>query len=207
MGHAPVTLGGVAGRLFRISFSGERGYELAVPARFGADLFERLTMLAEDMGGGLYGLEALNVLRIEKGYVTHSEIDGRVTAFDLGLQGMVSGKKDCIGRAASQRPGLSGQDRLQLVGLRPVDAQAELTAGAHLYPLDAPATAEHGQGHTKSVCYSPTLQSWLALALLRDGRARHGEILRLDDALRGQKVNVEVCNPVFFDPDGGRMRD
>ena len=206
MGYAPVTLGDVAGRLFRISFSGERGYELAVPARFGADLFAQLLALAKAKGGGAYGMEALNVLRIEKGFVTHAEIDGRVTAFDLGLQGMVSDKKDCIGRAASLRPGLSGPERLQLVGLRPVSALTELTAGAHLYAVDAPATAEHGQGHTKSVCYSPSLNSWIALALVRDGRARHGEILRLEDRLRGRKTNVEICHPVFFDPDGGRMR-
>ncbi|MGY6696417.1 MAG: sarcosine oxidase subunit alpha family protein [Roseinatronobacter sp.] len=207
MGCAPVTVGGVDGRLFRISFSGERGYELAVPARYGADLFRQLVALAEGLGGGAYGMEALNVLRIEKGFVTHAEIDGRVTAFDLGLQGMMSQKKDFIGRAASQRPGLTGPARLQLVGLRPVDPQSEITAGAHLYPCDKPAEAAYGQGHVKSVCYSPTLESWLGLALVENGRARHGETLRLDDGLRGIRADVEICNPVFFDPDGGRMRD
>lgn len=207
MGYAPVTCCGIPGRLFRISFSGERGYELAVPARYGADLFRHLCRMAERAGGGPYGMEALNVLRIEKGFLTHAEIDGRVTAFDLGLQGMMSSKKDFIGRAASQRPGLSGAHRQQLVGLRPVDPQAEITAGAHLYPTDKPAKAPFGQGHTKSVCYSPVMQSWLGLALLRDGRARHGERLRLEDGLRSKRAEVEVCSPVFFDPDGGRMRD
>ncbi|MCC5964355.1 MAG: sarcosine oxidase subunit alpha family protein [Rhodobacteraceae bacterium] len=207
LGCTPVTLGGVEGRLFRISFSGERGYELAVPARYGADLFRQLVALAEGLGGGAYGMEALNVLRIEKGFVTHAEIDGRVTAFDLGLQGMVSAKKDCIGKAASQRPGLTGAARLQLVGLRPVDRQSEITAGAHLYPCDKPAKATYGQGHVTSVSYSPTLQSWLGLALVENGRARHGETLRLDDGLRGLRTDVEICNPVFLDPDGGRMRD
>ncbi len=206
MGCAGVTVGGVAARLFRISFSGERGYELAVPARFGAALFRGLLALAEGMGGGAYGLEALNVLRIEKGFVTHAEIDGRVTAFDLGMAGMVSAKKDCIGKAASQRPGLHGPERLQLVGLRPVAHGTEIAAGAHLYAPDAPATAPHGQGHTTSVAYSPTLERWLGLALLRDGRARHGSMMRLDDGLRGRQAAVEICNPVFFDPDGGRMR-
>ena len=207
MGCLSVAVGGVNARLFRISFSGERGYELAVPARYGAELFRQLLALAEGLGGGAYGMEALNVLRIEKGFVTHAEIDGRVTAFDLGLGGMVSAKKDCIGKAASQREGLLGPERLQLVGLRPVDPLAEITAGAHLYPLDAPAKAVHGQGHTKSVCYSPSLQSWLGLALVQNGRARHGERLRLDDGLRGKRVEVEISRPVFFDPDGGRMRD
>ena len=207
MGCAPVSLGGVAARLFRISFSGERGYEIAVPTRYGADLFRQLVALAEGLGGGAYGMEALNVLRIEKGFVTHAEIDGRVTAFDLGLHGMMSQKKDYIGRAASQRPGLTGPARLQLVGLRPVDPQSEITAGAHLYPCDKPAKAPYGQGHVKSACYSPTLESWLGLALLENGRARHGETLHLDDGLRGIRAPVEICNPVFFDPEGGRMRD
>lgn len=205
MGCAPVMAGGVEARLFRISFSGERGYELAVPTRYGADLYRHLVALAESLGGGAYGMEALNVLRIEKGFITHAEIDGRVTAFDIGLQGMVSAKKDCIGKAASQRPGLTGPARLQLVGLRPVYRQREITAGAHLYLCDTPARAAHG--HVTSVCFSPTLQSWLGLAFLCDGRARRGETLRLDDGLRGIRAPVEICNPVFFDPDGGRMRD
>lgn len=207
MGCAPVTMGGVAGWIFRISFSGERGYELAVPARSGADLFRHLVGLAEGVGGGVYGMEALNVLRIEKGFLTHAEIDGRVTAFDLGLGGMMSVKKDFIGKAASHRPGLTGHERLQLVGLRPLSPASEITAGAHLYPPDAPAKAAHGQGYVTSVCYSPVLESWLALAFLRDGRARHGAHLRLDDGLRGIRGVVQVCDPVFFDPEGGRMRD
>lgn len=206
MGCAPVRIGGVDGWLFRISFSGERGYELAVPTRFGADLFRQLVGLAEGLGGGAYGMEALNVLRIEKGFVTHAEIDGRVTAFDLGFGGMVSGKKDCIGKAASQRPGLHGAERRQLVGLRAVDPGAEITAGAQLFAPDSPAKAGHVQGHVTSVCYAPSLQGWIGLAFLRDGRAQHGTRLRLEDGMRGIKVAVDICDPVFFDPEGGRMR-
>jgi sarcosine oxidase subunit alpha len=95
---------------------------------------------------------------------------------------------------------------LQLVGIRGRDRTGEITAGAHLYAIGAPARADLGQGHVKSVCWSPTLDAWIGLALLRDGRARHGEALRLDDGLRGLTREVEVCDPVFFDPEGGRMR-
>jgi heterotetrameric sarcosine oxidase alpha subunit len=197
---------GVPGRLFRISFSGELGYEVAVPARYGAALYEHLVAEAEGLGGGAYGMEALNVLRIEKGFITHAEIHGRVTADDIGMARMVSAKKDCIGKAASHRPGLSGPEREQLVGLMPDDPQQELSAGAHLYDEGAAAQAPNGQGYVTSVGYSPTLESWLALALLRNGRARHGETVRLDDGLRGRKVLCRVCDPVFFDKDGGRMR-
>ena len=121
MSCGDVQVMGVAGRLFRISFSGEEGYELAVPARYGESLFRALVAHAEAMGGGPYGMEALNVLRIEKGFITHAEIHGRVTAFDIGMERMVSGRKDCVGKTMSERPGLSGSGREQLVGLRPVE--------------------------------------------------------------------------------------
>ena len=126
MACGPVSVGGVAGRLFRISFSGEHAYELAVPARWGAALFEALTAEAEALAGGPYGLEALNVLRIEKGLPTHAELHGRTTADDLGLGRMVAAGKDCIGKAASRRPGLSGPGREQLVGLRALGIEIEL---------------------------------------------------------------------------------
>jgi sarcosine oxidase subunit alpha len=206
MGCAPVTIMGVAGRLFRISFSGELGYEVAVPARYGAALWRDLVARAETLGGGPYGMEALNVLRIEKGFITHAEIHGRTTAFDIGMQGMVSTRKDCIGKAAAQRPGLHGPEREQLVGLRPVDATDRLTAGAHLFAPGDALTAPNSQGYVTSVGPSPTVGSWIGLGFLRNGRARMGERVRMVDHLRRLDVTVEVCAPCFVDPDGGRMR-
>jgi sarcosine oxidase subunit alpha len=205
MGCKPVTVMGVAGRLFRISFSGEAGVEIAVPARFGAALFRDLVARAETLGGGAYGMEALNVLRIEKGFVTHAEIHGRTTAFDIGLQGMVSGKKDCIGKTASQRPALTGEGREMLVGLRAA-AETPITAGAHLFVPGDPLDRAHAQGYVTSVGYSPTLGAWLGLGFLQGGRTRHGQRVRLVDRLRDIDVLAEVVNPVFFDPEGGRMR-
>ncbi|WP_274609736.1 glycine cleavage T C-terminal barrel domain-containing protein, partial [Rhodobaculum claviforme] len=205
MSCATVGVMGVRARLFRISFSGEQGYEVAVPARFGAALFRDLVARAESLGGGAYGMEALNVLRIEKGFLTHAELHGRTTAFDLGLGGMVSAKKDCIGKAASQRPGLNGPERAQLVGLRPVVRDQRITAGAHLFDAGAPLTRPHSRGYVTSVGPSPAL-GWLGLGLLEDGRARHGDRVRLVDRLRGIDTLCDVCAPVFFDPEGGRMR-
>ena len=205
MAHAPVTVMGVAARLFRISFSGEEGYEIAVPARFGAALFRDLVARAETLGGGAYGMEALNVLRIEKGFITHAEIHGRVTAFDIGLDKMVSAKKDCIGQAAARRPGLVGPEREQLVGLRPV-TDTRITAGAHLFRPGDAAVRENDQGYVTSVGPSPTLGGWLGLAFLKNGRARHGETVRLVDHLRGLDVPCTVCDPVFHDPAGEKLR-
>jgi hypothetical protein len=133
MACGEVTIHGVKGRLFRISFSGEHAYEIAIPSRYGEALYRDLVARAETLGGGAYGMEALNVLRLEKGFITHSEIHGRVTADDVGMGRMVSAKKDCIGKTASQRPGLSGEDREQLVGLKPKEPEQALLAGAHLF--------------------------------------------------------------------------
>ena len=202
MACRPVSVAGVAGRLFRISFSGEHAYEVAVPARFGAALFERLVAEAEARGGGPYGMEALNVLRIEKGFLTHAEIHGRITMDDLGMGRMVK-DADHVGRAAATRPGLSGAHRERLVGLR---AEGGMLPGAFLFEEGAERTRENAQGYVTSACWSPTMGAHLALGLLLNGRARHGERVRMVDHLRKVETVCEVCPPAFLDPEGERMR-
>jgi len=202
----PVSVGGVQARLFRISFSGEHAYEIAVPARYGASLFEALVDRAEGLGGGAYGMEALNVMRIEKGHITHAEIHGRTNAFDIGFARMVSVKKDCIGKALSARAGMIDETREQLVGLRPVRQGGALLAGGHLFAPAADAVRVNDQGYVTSVGYSPTLDTFLGLGFLRNGRARHGEEIRVVDHLRGRDVLCVVTDPVGYDADGGRLR-
>lgn len=197
---------GVAGRLFRISFSGEHAYEIAVPARFGDSLFRLLIDHAEALGGGPYGMEALNVLRIEKGFITHAEIDGRVTAYDIGMRRMVAAEKDCIGKRMSERAGLSDPERQRMVGLKPVDTDGQLSAGAHLFARDADAVRQNSEGHITSVANSPGFGHMLALGFLKRGPERYGERVRMVDHLRDLDVVCEVVNPVFFDPEGGRVR-
>jgi sarcosine oxidase subunit alpha len=206
MACGPVKLGGVDGRLFRISFSGEHAYEVAVPARYGDSLYRGLVAMAEEMEGGAYGMEALNVLRIEKGFITHSEIHGRVTAFDIGMQGMMSKKKDFIGKAAAARLGLVDPNRERLVGFKPVGTVKQLTAGAHLFNRDAEAIRQNDQGYITSVGFSPTFGHYLGLGFLRNGPERYGEIVKLVDHLRGVETLCEVINPVQFDQKGDRTR-
>lgn len=206
MACGEVSISGVSGRLFRISFSGEHAYEIAVPARYGASLFRQLVAQAEAMGGGAYGMEALNVLRIEKGFITHAEIHGRITAFDIGFGRMVSQKKDCIGNAASQRAGLLDPQREQLVGLKAVDPTGQLSAGAHLFVDGADAVSANDQGYVTSVCHSPTMGHALGLGFLQDGPNRMGEHVVLVDHMRDIRTLCEVCDAVFFDKDGGRAR-
>jgi sarcosine oxidase subunit alpha len=186
------------GRIFRISFSGALAYELAVPASQGAALAAAL------LGAGAvpYGLEALNVLRLEKGHPVGSELNGQTTAADLGLGGMLSKKKDFVGRALSQRPALQAPDRPTLVGLRPRAPGARLYAGAHLIQAGAAATAANDQGHITSAAYSATLGHWIALALLSGGAGRTGEILRAVNPLQDTEAEVEVVSRCFYDPEG-----
>lgn len=206
MSCGEVSIGGVKGRLFRISFSGEHAYEVAVPARYGAALFSELLTRAEALEGGPYGMEALNVLRIEKGFITHAEIHGRTTAFDIGMERMVSQKKDCIGKTMAARDGLMDETREQLVGLKPVGAVKQLVAGAHLFNEGDEAVRTKDQGYITSVAFSPTFGHVMALGFLKNGRARVGERIRMVEHLKGVQTVCEVIDPVQFDPEGGRVR-
>ena len=207
MACGEVLVGGITARLFRISFSGEHAYEIAIPARYGEALFRDLVSRAEAMGGGPYGMEALNVMRIEKGFITHAEIHGRVTAFDIGMGRMISARADCVGKSMAARPGLVGPEREQLVGLKPIGAVRMLTAGAHLFNETDAAVRENDQGYITSVAFSPARGHFLGLGFLRDGRARHGEKVRMVDHLKGVETLCMVQDPVQFDAEGERTRD
>jgi methylglutamate dehydrogenase subunit C len=196
---------GVSARLFRISYSGELAYELAVPACYGEACIRAIMEAGGDLDVTPYGLEALGVMRIEKGHVAGAEINGTTTAADLGLGRMVSKKKDFIGRVLSTRPGLTDPARPTLIGLKPCDRKARLRAGAHLLPLGAAPSFDMDQGHITSVAFSPMLDHWIGLALLSYGPQRMGEKIRVYDALRNNDLEAEVCAPVFFDPEGARL--
>ena len=198
--------GGTQARLFRLSFSGELAYEVAVPARFGEATMRAILEAGAPYGIAPYGTEALGVLRIEKGHPAGSELNGQTTAHDLGLGKLVSSKKDFIGRFMAARPALTDPARPSLVGLRPVDREDRLRTGAHLIPRGEEATAKNDQGYITSIAFSPSLGHWLGLGLLSRGPERHGEIVRAYDPLRGDDVLVEVCPPCFIDSAGERLR-
>ena len=198
--------GRVPARLYRLSFSGELAYEIAVPAHYGHQLVHKLAMLGREYGLTPYGTEALGVMRIEKGHPAGAELNGQTTAADLGFGRMLSKKKDFIGRVMAGRAGLVDPHRPALVGLKPVDGAARLRAGSHLLAPGAAPVAANDQGHVTSAAFSPTLNCWIALALLRQGPQRHGERIVLHDPVRGADVEAEICDPVFFDPEGVRVR-
>jgi sarcosine oxidase subunit alpha len=205
MGCAELTVcGGTAARLFRISFSGELAYEIAVPARYGNALAEKLMEAGAEFGIVPYGTEALGIMRIEKGHAAGPELNGQTTAHDLGLHKLLSKKKDFIGRALAARPALTEASRPTLVGLKPVDGLTVLRAGSHLLPLGAEAVAANDQGHIASAARSPSLGP-IALALLANGPARIGEQIRVYDPVRNGDTLAEIVNPVHYDPSGSRL--
>ncbi|MEZ0303315.1 MAG: sarcosine oxidase subunit alpha family protein [Hyphomicrobiaceae bacterium] len=199
-------MGGIQARLFRLSFSGELAYEIAVPAGYGDALIRRIMEAGREFAIAPYGTEALGVMRIEKGHVAGNEINGQTTARDLGLGRMMSSRKDYVGRVMADRPALLAPDRPTFVGLKPVDRTARLRAGAHFVPVGAEAVAAVDQGYMTSVAFSPALGHWVGLGLLAGGASRHGERVRAYDPVRSGDELVEVCDPVFYDPAGERLR-
>jgi heterotetrameric sarcosine oxidase alpha subunit len=207
MACAEITVcGGTPARLFRISFSGELAYELAVPTRYGDALIRALMDLGAQFDAVAYGTEALGVMRIEKGHAAGNELIGQTTARDLGMGRMVSKKKDCIGNTASERPGLNSQDGFALMGFVPVDGAATPSAGAHLFELKDAINTANDQGWLSSVAFSPTLGHTIGLGFIRRGQDRLGEVVRAVDLLRGKDIEVEIASPHFVDREGERLR-
>ena len=198
-------LGNVPARLFRISFSGEHAYELSVPADYGNMAARALMHAGAEFGITPYGVEALSVMRIEKGHVAGGELNGTTTAVDLGLGRMMSTKKDYIGRMMAQREGLIRPDREVVVGVRPVSKSDRLLAGAHIVARGDKPSMETDQGYVSSVAFSPMLDMWVGLALCKRGRERHGEVVQLFDGLRDIHIEVELCDPVHFDKENKRL--
>jgi methylglutamate dehydrogenase subunit C len=197
---------GLRARLFRISFSGELAYEIAVPARFGNALMERLMQRGVDLGVTAYGTEALGVMRIEKGHAAGAELNGQTTAQMLSLGRMVSQKKDSIGAVMSRREGLE-LDKRRLVGFRPLNPAEVIAPGSHLFAKGTERTMQSDQGWITSAAYSPHVGSSIGLGFLEEGDVRLGEVVIAANPLEGREVRVEVVSPHFVDPDGDRLRD
>lgn len=198
--------GGLRARLFRISFSGELAYEIAVPTRYGDAMIRALMDAGEEFGATPYGTEALGVMRIEKGHAAGNELNGTTTALNLGMGRMVSKKKDSIGSTMSEREGLNTEDAHAQVGLKPLDANDPVVAGSHLIARTGEVSAKTDQGYVTSACYSPVLETSIGIGFLKDGANRKGEIMRAVNPLKNQEVLVEIVSAHFVDPDGERLR-
>jgi glycine cleavage system aminomethyltransferase T len=205
MGVTEAEVAGIPARIFRISFSGELAYEVNVPADQGLALWEALLEAGGPHGLVPYGLEALSVLRIEKGHIVGAEFDGRATPMDLGFERMIARKKDFIGKWALGRPAFHQPGRLQLVGLAALDPKEPIPAAAQLVPSGDGQSPQQSHGHVTSVCYSPNLGAEIALGMLADGRDRHGQEIVAVSPLKKRAVRVRVQPPCFVDPEGRRL--
>jgi sarcosine oxidase subunit alpha len=194
-------LAGVPARIYRVSFSGELGYEINVPARYGAALWRALEDAGREFDLTPYGVEALLLMRLEKGFLhVGLDTDGTTAPSDVGW-GEVALKKnaDYVGKRSLARPDNVRADRLQLVGLVAQDPTA-FVPGAH---LRRPATTEGSDGWITSAATSPTLGKPIALAMLKGGRARLGETVAVHDFERVGRA--EVVPMTFYDPKGERL--
>ena len=207
MGCANITVcGGLRARLFRISFSGELAYEIAVPTAYGDALIRKIMEVGTEFDVTPYGTEALGVMRIEKGHAAGNELNGTTTAQNLGMGRMVSKTKDSIGSKLSEREGLNAAGDLRQVGIKPVNPADAVPAGAHLMNADGPVDAAHDQGYVTSACFSPNLGHAIALGFLKNGDTRLGEVMRIVSPLNDYATTVEIVSAHFIDPQGERLR-
>jgi heterotetrameric sarcosine oxidase alpha subunit len=199
------TLGGLPARVLRVSYSGERAYEVHLGGDHALACWEMLLAKGADLGVTPYGTEAMGILRIEKGHVAGAELDGRTTPADLGLGKMVRGEKDFVGKRLLERPALAGAGRMTLVGLIPADRHSRLRSGAQLTQDAVTPAPVPMVGHITSACHSPHMGHPIALALLTEGERRAGETLYARFPLRNETVAVKVVGPVFVDPEGKKI--
>ena len=203
MAASVASIAGVAGRVFRISFSGELAYELAVPAGQALAAWSAVLEAGKPLGIAPYGLDALNTLRIEKGHVTGAELNGNTSADDLGMQRMLKKHGDFIGRALSQRSGLTAPERLQLVGVRPRARAQRLRNGLQLVAPEARTTT---LGYVTSSTPAVESDGWVGLALVAGGRQRLGQRLIGTSPVHDETIEIEIVSPHMLDPENLRVR-
>jgi sarcosine oxidase subunit alpha len=204
MGMKEGTIGGIPARVFRISFTGECSFEINVPASYGLALWTQLMVAGEKYGITPYGTETMHVLRAEKGYIiVGQETDGTVMPQDLGMDWILSKKKDFIGRRSFTRPDSQRTERKKLVGLLPVNPNDILEEGGQI-------VAEKGDhrpipmiGHITSSYYSANLGRSFALAMISNGTEKIGD--RVYVPMDGKTITCEVTAPIFFDAEGVRL--
>ncbi|MFQ1700586.1 sarcosine oxidase subunit alpha family protein [Loktanella agnita] len=199
-------IGGFDARVFRISFSGELSYEVAVPAGQGRAFWDGLLQTGEEFGVMPYGTEALHIMRAEKGFIMiGDETDGTVIPQDLNLQWALSKKKeDYLGKRAHLRSHMADPDRWKLVGLETLDGSV-LPDGSYAIAEGANANGQQNtQGRVTSTYYSPTLDKGIAMGLVHKGPDRMGEVISFNKT-DGTTVEARIVDPVFYDKEGAKQ--
>jgi heterotetrameric sarcosine oxidase alpha subunit len=204
MGVIPATIAGINVRVLAASYSGERAFEVHVPGNHAPAVFAALLEAAQNLGGGVYGLDAMDHLRVEKGHVViGAEADGRAIPSDLGLGGMLRKAGGFVGWQGLTRPALADSaGRRQLIGVTSLDG-AQIPEGAMLVMREG----EEPVGHVTTAAPRVAGDGAIGLGLLVDGASRHGQTLYAWSPTRKQIVPVRIGAPVFYDAEGARYRD
>lgn len=199
------TLAGIPCRLFRVSFTGELGFEVNVPADRAQSAWDAIWQAGQPHGLTPYGTEAMHVLRAEKGYiVVGQETDGTVIPDDLGLNWAIGRTKpDFVGKRSLARPDMHLPNRPQLVGLLTANPAIVLEEGAQLTESPTPPTGTPSLGHVTSSYFSAALNRSIALAMVDAGRSRIGQTLHVPMGRHG--IAVTLASPVFLDPENHRL--
>jgi glycine cleavage system aminomethyltransferase T len=202
LAHMDFARGRFAGhelRVLRASFSGELAFELHCRPAVAVKLWQELV----DFGLPPYGLEALDILRVEKGYLVRSELNGEMTPMDLGMDSLLKLGNPCVGRGLLDRPAFHEPERPKLVGLRAADGKAMFLGGAQITALSTP---ERPLGYVSSSVYSPALSEWIGLGFVARAVATDGALLLARDPLRGGDTTLRITAPVHFDATAERMK-
>ena len=204
MGCIEATVAGAPVRIIRMTFSGERAYEVHCPADYGIHVWEALLAAGESFEVMPYGTEALGVLRIEKGHVVPNELDGRTIPADFGFDRMEK-DEDFIGRRSLERFREGGRRRKTFVGLISENGKG-IPRGGHLVWNPTAPRPVTMLGHVTSGCYSPTLERHIALALMDDGEDWKGRTLYAASPLTADFAPVRITDHVFIDPENRRPK-
>ncbi len=206
MGYIEGDFFGIKARIFRISFSGELAYEINVESDFGLFMWEKIIEIGEEFKIQPYGTEALSTLRIEMGHVAGPELDGRTIPYDVSLEGLVSKKKDFIGKRSLTKEAFNKADRQKIVGLVPLDRKSSIPEGSHLVENKNAKLPNPKLGHVSSSCWSVENNNPFSLAILKDGKNMIGKKLFAVSPLKNTSIEVEVMSSHYVDHEGKRVR-
>ena len=206
MGYIEGNLFGVSARIYRISFSGELAYEVNVESDNGNFMWKKIMEVGKEFNIQPYGTEALSTLRIEMGHVAGSELDGRTIPYDNSLEGMVSKKKDFIGKRSLSKTAYVAPDRQKVVGVVPLDKKTSIPEGSYLV-VDAKAKLPNPKlGHVSASCWSVEYDNPFSLAIIKDGKNMIGKKLFALSPLKNKSIPVEIVSSHYVDPKGERVR-
>jgi sarcosine oxidase subunit alpha len=206
MGYIEGNLFGTHARIFRISFSGELAYEINVESDNGNFMWEKIIELGKEFEIQPYGTEALSTLRIEMGHVAGSELDGRTIPYDNSLEGLVSKKKDFIGKRSLKRKAFVVEDRQKVVGVVPIDKKTSIPEGSYLVKNENEKLPNPKLGYVSASCWSVEYDNPFSLAILKDGKNMIGKRLYALSPLKEKSIPVEIVSSHYVDPKGERVR-